>query len=163
MEVDWDGNEVWKYEEPYHQHTFERLRNGNTIIATWEAIPDDLAWWHPRKGSYIPTPIVYEGRLYIGNDHGILTCLDAKTGESLYRVRIAENRGETYSASPVAAGGSIYFTSERGAIHVVKAGPEFKHLATNEMGEICMATPAIDRGQLFVRTTSRLYWIGRKE
>lgn len=63
----------------------------------------------------------------------------------------------------MAADGKLYFTGEDGKIRVVKAGPEFKLLAVNEMGETCMATPAISNGKLLVRTEGHLYGIGRRE
>jgi outer membrane protein assembly factor BamB len=120
--------------------------------------PPGLAWWSARGGSYIPTPIVIDDALYVAGDRGVLTCYDASTGELRYRQRLAN--GGSYSASPVAAAGRLYLTAESGQIHVVATGPNFQLLATNDMNEICMATPAIDAGQLFIRTRSQLYCIG---
>lgn len=122
--------------------------------------PDGLAWSSPKHGSYMPTPIVVGDHLYVGGDNGALSVTNALTGDLTYRQRISTG-GATFSASPVAAAGRLYFTSEDGHIYVVKAGPEFELLAANEMKEICMATPAISEGLLFVRTQSRLYCIGR--
>ena len=118
-----------------------------------------VAWSLPKRGAYIPTPIVYGDYLYIGDDRGILTCYQAKTGEQAYRTRLADGRG-SYSASPVAADGKLYFTSEEGDIHVIKAGPKYELLATNAMGEVCLATPAIAGGMIFVRTSKHLFGIG---
>ncbi|MEM7391956.1 MAG: PQQ-binding-like beta-propeller repeat protein, partial [Verrucomicrobiota bacterium] len=123
--------------------------------------PEGIAWWNPRRGSYIPTPIALDGRLYIGNDRGILSCMDALNGREIYRHRIAAGQGESYSASPVASGNNLFFTSEDGDIHVIEAGPEFKRLRTNSMKEVCMPTPAIDEGQIFIRTRTQIYCIGR--
>ena len=99
--------------------------------------------------------------LYVGNDRGILSCYKATTGEKVYRKRLADSRGATYSASPVAADGRLYFTSEDGEIHVIKAGPEYELVATNPMGEVCLATPAISDGMIFIRTTKHLVGIGK--
>jgi len=119
-----------------------------------------IAWSHPRKGAYIPTPIVYGDYLYIGNDRGILGCYQAETGEKAYRVRLTKDRASAYSASPVAADGKIYFTGEEGDVQVVKAGPEFELLASNNMNEICMATPAIAEDTIVFRTQKHVVAIG---
>jgi hypothetical protein len=72
------------------------------------------------------------------------------------------DKGGSYSASPIAADGKLYLTSEDGEIHVVKTGPKYEHLATNPMGEVCMATPAISESMIFVRTQQHLFGIGEK-
>lgn len=120
-----------------------------------------IAWSLEKRGSYIPTTIVYGDYLYVGDDRGILSCYKAKTGEKVYRQRLAGKRGGAYSASAVAADGKLYFTSEDGEIHVVKAGPEYALLATNPMDEVCLATPAISDGMIFVRTSRHLFGIGK--
>lgn len=132
---------------------------GNLTPSAESDPPDGMAWWTRRQGSYMPTPIVVDGLLYVGDDNGRLRVFDVKSGERKYQERIAGG-GATYSASPVAAGGKIYFTDEFGKVHVVKAGPEYELLATNDMGEICMATPALSGDQIFIRTQSKLYCIG---
>jgi outer membrane protein assembly factor BamB len=133
---------------------------GDISLSDGERSNQFVAWSEPRRGAYIPTPIVYDDYLYIGNDRGVLTCYRATTGEQVYRKRIAGRRG-AFSASPVAADGRLYFTDEHGEIHVVKAGAEYEHLSTNQMGEPCLATPAISDQMLFVRTSKHLYGIGR--
>lgn len=108
----------------------------------------------------MPTPLAYGGLLYSISNQGILDCYDVKTGKSIYRNRIL-HRGGGFSASPVAGGGMIYLTSEDGDIFVVKAGQEFELLATNEMGELLMATPAISEGDIFIRGQHHLFSIGK--
>jgi outer membrane protein assembly factor BamB len=88
----------------------------------------------------------------------VLTCWKAKTGEQVYQRRIGDTGG-AYSASPVAADGKLYFSEEDGPIRVVKAGPEYELLATNPMGEVLMATPAISGGVLYVRGLKHLFAI----
>jgi outer membrane protein assembly factor BamB len=131
---------------------------GDISLDEGETSNEYVVWSRPRRGAYIPTPIVYGDHLYVGNDSGILTCYDAKTGEQVYRTRIA-GRGDSYSASAVAADGRLYFTSEGGTIHVVQAGPEYKLLASNSMGNPCLATPAITDEMLIVRTSKHVYGI----
>ncbi len=119
-----------------------------------------IPWFYPRRGSYQPTPLVYGDFLFVGDNGGILTCYRARTGEEIYREKIGGELG-SYSASPVAADGRLYFTDEYGNIHIIKAGPRYEHLATNRMGEICMATPAISGKTLFVRAHKHLYAISQ--
>jgi outer membrane protein assembly factor BamB len=117
-----------------------------------------IAWSKTRGGPYQPTPIVYGPYLYVCNNNGILTAYEARTGKEVYRQRLGGKGG--YSASPVAADGRLYFTSEEGEIRVVSAGPEFELLALHTMDDACMATPAIADGMIFVRTQHTLYGIG---
>ena len=116
---------------------------------------DYIVWSYDRGGAYMQTPIVYGDYLYSCRDNGVLSCYKANTGEPIYQKRLG--RGAIgFTASPVASNGKIYFTSEVGDIYVIQAGPEFKVLAVNLMGDICMATPAISEGTLFFRTQNHL-------
>ena len=117
---------------------------------------EQLVWRIQNGGPYTVTPIVYGGYFYTCTNNGILACHDAATGERLYRERLDGG----FSASPVAAAGRLYLASEEGDGFVLEAGPYFVVLARNEMGETCMATPAISDDLLVVRTTSALYAIG---
>jgi outer membrane protein assembly factor BamB len=118
-----------------------------------------IAWSVNRGGAYMQTPMIYGDYLYSCQINGILSCYEAKTGKLVYQERLGTGR-TGFTASPVAADGKLYFTSEEGDVYVVKAGPEFKILATNSMGEVCMATPAISEGTLFFRTQGHLVAIG---
>jgi hypothetical protein len=89
----------------------------------------------------------------------MVTCYDAKTGKQVYKERLGGRGG--YTASPVAADGRIYFASEESGVRVIQAGPTFKLLAVNLLGDPCMATPAIADGMIFVRTQHYLFGIGR--
>lgn len=121
-----------------------------------------VAWSKMRGGPYQPTPILYGDYLYTCANQGILTCYDAKTGEQIYEQRIGE-KGGAYSASPVAADGKLYLSSEDGEIFVVRAGPKYELLAANPMGEVLMATPAISEGIVFVRGRHHLFAIGEQK
>ena len=114
-----------------------------------------MAWSLPRYGNYMQTPLAYGPFLYMCNDAGVLSTYMLGSGEPEYRERIGGGR-DGFSASVVAGDGKIYVTSEEGVIHVVKAGADFELLASNDMGETCMATPALSEGVLFVRTCGEL-------
>jgi outer membrane protein assembly factor BamB len=124
--------------------------------------PSAIAWRTQNGSPYTGTPLALDGIVYVCTDNGILTTYDAKTGERIYRSRVSEIAGG-FSASPVAAGGRIYLASEDGDVFVVKAGRVFELLATNPMGEIVMATPAISGDTLIVRTQGHLFGIGLRK
>jgi outer membrane protein assembly factor BamB len=127
-----------------------------------ESSNEYVAWSYTRGGNYMPTPIVYEGYLYLGSDRGTLSCYEPKTGKLLYKEKLNPKRA-AFSASPVASDSKIYFTAEQGGVSVVQAGAEFKLFSVNEMDEICMATPAISQGTLFFRTRHHLVAIGSQD
>ena len=124
-----------------------------------ELTPSALAWSTPNGAPYTGTPLVHEGIVYACTDNGILSAYDAKSGERIYRSRVSE-AAAGFSASPVAASGRLYLTSEEGDIFVVKAGRTFELLATNRMGEIAMATPALSGNMLVIRTQGHLFAVG---
>ena len=112
------------------------------------------------------TPLVYgasaeSSLLYSCHLDGILSCYEPRTGKQLYKERLGTGR-DGFTASPVACAGKIYFTSETGSVFVVKHGPKFSILATNQMGDLCMATPAISEGRMFFRTQSHVIAIGSR-
>jgi outer membrane protein assembly factor BamB len=122
---------------------------------------DFVVWSRTGRGSYMPTPLAYQGLLYVLGNNGVFDAYDLRTGTDIYRQRL-EYVGSGYSASPVAADGKIYLSSEDGEMIVVAAGREFKPLATNSMGELLMATPALSGGAMFVRTAQSVVAIGRR-
>jgi outer membrane protein assembly factor BamB len=129
--------------------------SGDITLAAGESSSEHIAWSQPREGAYMPTPLAYGEHLYLLRDNGVLAVYQRETGEQLYRERLGPG-GAGFSASPVAADGKVYFTSEDGDVYVVKAGPQFELLGQNDMAEVCMATPAIADGVLFYRTRSHL-------
>jgi outer membrane protein assembly factor BamB len=127
-----------------------------------EAVRPRELWRHERSFvGVIPSALVYRGILYLIKNGGILETLDAETGQVLKRDRVREAI-EGYSASPVAADGKVYLTSEGGKISVLKAGGEWDVLAVNDLGEGAFATPALSGGKIFVRTDNTLYCFGRR-
>jgi outer membrane protein assembly factor BamB len=117
-----------------------------------------LAWKYDKGTAYVASPILYGDYLYVLNDKGILTCLDAKTGAVKYeggRVPVPAS----FTASPVAFDGKILLTSEDGDTFVIKAGPEHAVIRTNSLGEPVLASPAIAGGRIFIRGEQHLYCI----
>jgi outer membrane protein assembly factor BamB len=116
--------------------------------------------WSFENGPDVPTPVTDGKYFYVVTDNGVMFCLDAKTGETIWgQQRIKPG---TYSSSPVLADGKIYLTNEDGLTTVVKAGPQFEVLAENALGDYCLSSPAISDGQIFMRTAQNLYCIGKR-
>ncbi len=115
-------------------------------------------WSYKKGGAYITSPLLYGDYLYLSTDKGILTCLDAKTGEMKY-----ENgrppAPSTIFASMVAYDGRILVTNDEGDTYMIKAGPTFEILGKNSVGEVVQASPAIANGALFIRGAQHLFCI----
>ena len=135
---------------------------GDLTLAVGKTSSDAITWSKTGRGSYMPTPLIYKGVLYVLANNGVFDAYILKTGEEVYRQRLT-SVGNGFSASPVAADGKIYLTNEDGDILVVAAGPEFKAIATNSMGELVMATPALSGGVMYVRSAHSLFAIGHKD
>lgn len=114
-----------------------------------------IGWSEQRNGAYTQTPLIAGDLLYSCSDRGVLKVYDAKTGRRHYEQRLGGGTSG-FSASPVAAGGRVYFTSEDGEVYVIRAGSTFELLATNHLGEIAMATPAVSDSVLFFHTRGHL-------
>ncbi len=120
----------------------------------------DSKWqlWKLRQGTPdVPSPVIQDGLVYLCRERGDLICLDAETGEQLYRERTHRHR---HRASPVYANGHIYLTSRDGIVNVVKAGRAFEIVASNSLGEVIAASPAVSNGTLYLRSYQALYAIG---
>ncbi|HEV8367525.1 MAG TPA: PQQ-binding-like beta-propeller repeat protein [Pyrinomonadaceae bacterium] len=129
-----------------------------TLGATGD-LAESVVWKYTKGTAYVPSPILYGDYLYLTSDRGVLTCLDAKTGEVKYeggRVPIPAS----FTASPVAFDGKILLTSEDGDTFVIKAGPKHEIIATNSIGEPVYASPAMADGNIFIRGERNLYCIG---
>ena len=116
-----------------------------------------VVWTYEKGTAYVPSPILYGDYLYLMTDRGVVTCLKAATGEVVYTDRLPA--ASTFKSSPVAFEGKILFSSEDGQTTVVEAGPQFKILKSNSLGESIWASPALSGGQIFIRTESNLYRI----
>jgi outer membrane protein assembly factor BamB len=130
---------------------------GRGDISVPESAPSGpfLAWRTEAGGPYTSTPVAYRGVLFGARDEGILFAYDMASGQRLWR----ERSNATHAASLVAGDGKVYVASETGEVLVLEAGRTFRVLARNDMGEACLATPAIAGGTLYVRTRGHLYAI----
>ena len=114
--------------------------------------------WQQKKGMpKVPSMLYVNPHLYAISDAGVAACMKAATGEIIWQERF----GGGFSASPVFAGGRVYFTSDVGETTVVAAGAEYKLLAQNPLGEKVQASMAVSQGQIFIRTEKSLYCIGK--
>jgi outer membrane protein assembly factor BamB len=134
---------------------------GDISLHRDELANGSVAWSKTGRGSYMPTPIIYQDQVYVLSNQGLLDAYDLKTGQDVYRQRLP-HRGSGFSSSPVAADGRIYLSSEDGDMFVVRGGSEFKVIATNAMGEPLMATPALAGGHMYVRGERHLFAIGHQ-
>ena len=117
-----------------------------------------IAWYQPTAAPYNPSPLLYGDYFYVLFDFGFLSCHDARTGAQIYdKQRIRPEGNTSFTASPWAANGKIFALSEDGDTFVFKAGPEYRLLHTNSLGEMCMATPALAGDRLLIRTLTKLY------
>jgi outer membrane protein assembly factor BamB len=118
--------------------------------------------WNYQKGTaYVASNILYGDYLYLITDAGVLTCLDAKTGEMKYDNGRPPTPGH-FTASPVAVDGKLFITSEDGDTFVIQPGPEYKVLATNSLDEPVFASLAVAGGSMYIRGVSNLYKIGAR-
>ncbi|HEV8145807.1 MAG TPA: PQQ-binding-like beta-propeller repeat protein [Bryobacteraceae bacterium] len=125
-------------------------------------VTDTHVLWRFRKPvPNVPSPLLYNGVIFLMKEGGILTTLDPKTGEVLKQGRLTGALGQ-YWSSPVGADGKVYVASQEGQVTVLKAAGKWDILEINELGEEIFATPAIVDGRIYLRTRAALYCFGRK-
>ena len=166
------GKEIWrvKYGEGFSNVPRPVFGHGLVFICTGFQEPSllavrpdgrgdvtksNIAWKLSRAIPRTPSPLLVGDELYIVTDNGVATCIDAKTGEELWRARLDGN----YSASPIYADGRIYFLSEEGVSIVIAPGRQLKHLATNQLEGPTLASMAVSHNSLFIRSATHLYRI----
>jgi outer membrane protein assembly factor BamB len=131
---------------------------GDISLQKGEESNQSIVWSNMTEGTYIPTPLLYDGYLFTLNNNGIVTAYDPHTGKRAFRGRVG---GGAFSASPVGADGRLYIASEDGEVYVISATPDLTQIARNDMKEVIMATPAISDGLIVLRTIGHLYGIGQ--
>lgn len=169
-----DGREIWRVTFPEGYSVVPRpvWANNLLFLSTGYDRPQILAidprgadddvtsthvlWSHEKGAPSTPSMLAVENLLFFVSDHGVASCVDASTGEPLWTKRL----GGDFSASPVFAEGRIYFQNEAGVTYVVQAAPTFQLLATNDLQERTLASPAITDGAIFLRSESHLWRIG---
>jgi outer membrane protein assembly factor BamB len=171
-----NGKQIWIVDGPTEQFVASIVyRNGVVFLTagfpTYHLMgirPDGkgdvtkthVAFHHANIGSsnasYVPSPIATDKYFFVVADVGFLHCLDGKTGKRLWKHRL----GQHHSASPVSAGGYLYFPDDTGRTWVIKPSPKCEIVARNDLKEEIYASPAVSRGQLFLRTVGHLYCIG---
>lgn len=122
--------------------------------------PSAVRWRFQKNLPFIPAPLLYQDVFYMVRDGGIITSLNATTGQLLKEGRSREALGEYY-ASPVAADGKVFLASGEGKITVLQAAGEWQVLGVNDLGEEIRATPALSNGRIYVRTHGAVYCFGR--
>ena len=169
------GKEIWRvrYDEGFSNVPRPVFAHGLVYIVTGFQQPEllavrpdgtgdvtktHIAWRLQRGAPLTPSPIVVGDELYIVNDGGIASCIDARTGAVIWQSRL----GGTYSASPVHADGRLYFPAEQGVTTVIAPGREARRLATNKLDGSLLASMAVARGSIFLRTDSHLYRIAER-
>jgi outer membrane protein assembly factor BamB len=136
--------------------------SGNITLKSDEQSNEFVAWSNPTMASAYPSALVVGDQYYTLMDRGFVTSNDPKTGKEIYpRQRIAVDGG-TFSASPWSYNGKIFAVNEEGETFVMQAGPEFKLLGRNPLGEMTLASPAVANGSLIMRTATKLYRIAKR-
>lgn len=119
-----------------------------------------IVWKYDKGTAYVPSPILYGDYLYLLTDAGATTCLEAATGKVIYQARVPI--AAKFTASPVAFDGKLLMISEDGDAFIMRAGQTPEVLHVNSLSEPVYASPAISDGQIFIRTATNLYAIGKK-
>ncbi len=135
--------------------------SGDITLAKDATSNEFIAWYQPLAGPYNTSPIVVGDHYYTLLDRGFFTCHDARTGQQIYdRQRFPQ--GASFTASPWAYNGKLFCLSEDGETFVIEPGSEFQVRHTNALNELCLATPAVSKGKLLIRTASKLYCLTNK-
>ncbi len=134
---------------------------GDISLGKEQTSNEFVVWSQARVGTYLPSPVAYEGGVYALTETGILSRFDAKTGKLTYKTRI-DPAATAFTTSPWAYNGKLFCLSEEGQTFVIAAGETFKLLHVNELDEMAQASPALVGERLLLRTEHRLYSIRRK-
>lgn len=167
-----NGKLIWIIDGPTEQYVASLVYKNDVLFLTYgfpklgvmgirpdgegNVTKSHVLYDDPKGGGYVPSPIAHGQYFYNVNDKGLATCREAKTGKLMWDERL----GTHHHASAVSAGGYLYFLDDNGIMYVLKAGPTFELVSKNTLEEETYASPAISRGQMFIRTASQLYCIG---
>ena len=137
-----------------HVGRLARMR-GVRVDGSGDVTETHVAWEYGDAVSKRASAVLVDGRVYMVSNDGIVTCVDFRTGEQVWRKRLGGN----FSASAIYAEGRIYFSSEEGVTTVIRPGDTFELLAKNSLEDGCMASPAVAGKAIFLRTKTHLYRI----
>lgn len=136
--------------------------SGDITLGDDESANDYIAWSLQKMGPYNTSPIVYRGMYYTLLDRGMITCHNAETGELVFdRTRFPQRA--SFTASPWAYNGKVFFLAEDGNTYVMPVGDSFEVERVNSLGDLCVATPSIAQGKLLIRTLSHIYCISNEK
>jgi outer membrane protein assembly factor BamB len=122
---------------------------------------DAVVWTQTKGNSYTPSPVIFDNKLYVLTDTGMVSCYNARTGEPYYQ-QIRLPKAYSFKSSPVGASGRLYLATENEDVVVLRMGEKFEVLATNTMtDQVFIATPAIAGGEIFLRSRTTLFCIGK--
>jgi len=136
--------------------------NGNIPLNRNAHTNQFVAWRHNRRGPYMPSPIIYQGNVYVLHNGGIFGAYDLKSGEEHFIQRIP-HKGYGFSASPVAADGRIYLPGEDGIVLEMKTGNLLQYVRTHNIGEPIMASPAMAGKTLYIRGRDHLFSVSKQK
>jgi hypothetical protein len=136
--------------------------SGDISLKPGETSNEFIVWYQPLLGTYNTSSLAYGNYYYTLLDRGFLLCHDARTGMQIYGRQRISPESSGFTASPWAYNGRIFLLSEDGDTFVVQAGPQYKLLGKNTLNEMVLATPAVARGSVIIRTQTKLYRIARR-
>jgi outer membrane protein assembly factor BamB len=157
MDVDQSGA-LDQQEWEHHAAVFRRAQNAALAfkpVGRGDLTDKALVWKHQRGAPYVSTPLVHNGLFWMVKDGGLVTKLDAATGELLHEERLP-GMG-SYYASPVTGDGKVYFAGELGTVSVVAEKRDWQVLSSHDFHEKIYATPVLDHGTVYLRTEKALY------
>jgi outer membrane protein assembly factor BamB len=171
----YSGYEVWRYDDaasiipsaaPSGGMLFVPSNGLTAIEPSAEGQPPRVLWRSNKLGPATASPLAFGGRVYNLNGSGVLACADAKDGQILWQLRVSAQVGDktsrgVFTSSPVAAGEHLYFFNEDGVAIVVKTGETGEVVASHDLAETILCTPAIADGALFIRSDKHLWRIGK--
>ncbi|MCI0684549.1 MAG: PQQ-binding-like beta-propeller repeat protein [Gemmataceae bacterium] len=166
------GGELWSVAGTHFQCIPSPIAHGKLLIAcsgestmaikldgaTGDLTKSHVLWKNTKAKAFMPSPLLYEGLIYLPLDKQFVVCLDARTGKQHWKERL----GDQFYASPVGGAGRVYVSAHEGIIRVIKAGAVFELLAENDLGERVVASPALSNGQIFIRGDKHLFCIGER-
>jgi outer membrane protein assembly factor BamB len=147
------------YQTPSPIYAVRLGSRGDLTLQRGQTSSEAVLWSYQRDGSYHPTPLIYDDRLYLLRDNGVLAAYDLDSGKRRLRKRVLDGQGTAHTSSPVAADGHLYLTGEDGEVFVLEATEQARLVALNDLQERCLTTPAISNGTLVFRTVSHLLGI----